>query len=46
MIEMAGQMRFQEVFLNQPDIGGRYSAPLILRVSPSSLWLESISKSC
>jgi transaldolase / glucose-6-phosphate isomerase len=37
MVEMAAQMRFQEVFLNQPDIGGRYSALSYFGLVPAAL---------
>lgn len=37
MVEMAEQMRFQEVFLNQPDIGGRYSALSYFGLVPAAL---------
>jgi glucose-6-phosphate isomerase len=37
MVEMAAQMGFQEVFLNQPDIGGRYSALSYFGLVPAGL---------
>lgn len=37
MIEMAAQMRFRDVFLNQPDIGGRYSALTYFGLVPAAL---------
>lgn len=37
MIEQASQLGFQEVFLNQPDIGGRYSALSYFGLVPAAL---------
>jgi glucose-6-phosphate isomerase len=37
MVEMAEEVRFQEVFLNQPDIGGRYSALSYFGLVPAAL---------
>ena len=37
MIETAAELRFQEVFLNQADIGGRYSALSYFGLVPAAL---------